>query len=157
MRSPVDLLAWFDNRRMLVISSRKNKLIMNWRRLILFVPLLYGATAVISLPFGLLAVVWIHAGKAVPSGLVYAHTVVLVLTSSAVFYWLFRRQPARPLLHGVAVALITWVISLPIEVGIFKRTWGDWSRGAILLSLAVALGWLVYKKQRLPAVNEKTT
>jgi hypothetical protein len=119
---------------------------LNWKRVAVFVGLLYCATLAAAFPFGFMVGIYIARGHPVPDWIPVGQPLALLCAGTAVFFCLARYQSERVWRHAVAVLLIGWLLAFGINVvvlGVRVRAWAmSLPLFAVPLVIGVSLGRL---------------
>ena len=121
---------------------------MNWKRIAVFVLILFLATAAAGIPFDVIAEVlsarqahekgWLR--EPLPLWVLLGKALAVFTAATVVFYQLANRQHDRPWRHALMVAVIAWLVSLPINVWGLGVPETVWSPGIIALLVALSVG-----------------
>ncbi len=123
---------------------------MNWKRIGLYVVFLFLATALATFPFGFLLAIFQRQGQTVPNWVIFGPAIAVPLAAIIVFIRLSVIQFTRTFSHIVAVTILTWLLSFPINVLALKQPPFQWASSGLFLVLPMLLGWLLgqYFQQR---------
>jgi hypothetical protein len=114
---------------------------MNHRRILAFVALLLVVTAAASFPFGFIRGFLAHStGSEPPLWLLPAQALAVLIASIAVIAILAKRQREKTWEHAWNVAIVSWLVSFPLNVLLLRQPWLVWARGFVVLTLVVFVG-----------------
>jgi hypothetical protein len=113
---------------------------MNWRRIVIFMLILFLATAAAAFPFGFIRGYAQASGRFVPSWVGVGQALVVPLAGAVVVALLAKRQITRPWEHAWAAVLGAWLLTLPINVMLLGQAPRQWLGGLIPSCLIVILG-----------------
>ena len=113
---------------------------ISWKRILLFVLLTYVATFLAAFPFGFLEGYLTSRGDEVPSWLPAGMAVASLLSMLGVFTTLAFVQRSRTVVHVVAVALLAWLTSYPVNVALIGQPAAEWAASGIIVALLAAVG-----------------
>jgi len=128
---------------------------MNWKRIIIYVGILFLATAVAAFPFGFIVGFLQAAGKVAPLWITLGQAVAISLTSILVFAHLAKRQREKTFLHAWCVGIGAWLISFPINVLFLRQPILVWIAGIILIAVTLLIGVLIGSKLRCATPTDK--
>jgi hypothetical protein len=114
--------------------------VLNLRRILAFVGILFTATAAAAFPFGFIRGYSLGSGHVPPSWLGFGQALAVPIVAIVVIAVLARRQLVRTWEHALMVVLGAWLLSFPVNVMLFGQPWLAWLRGVIVLCVVVALG-----------------
>ncbi len=118
----------------------KERMIMNWKRIAIFTAILFLATAVAAFPFGFLSGFLKSLNKPEPTWVPTAQNIAVYVAAMIVFLILAKKQETNPWFHALAVTLLAWLISFPINVLGFGQSVLTWVFGILLLLIALVIG-----------------
>ena len=113
---------------------------MNWKRVLIFIAVIFAATAAVSFPFGFAMGILTSQGRAVPEWLPIAQGGASILAATSVFTALAMRQLDRTWEHAWAVWAGAQAASLPLNVGFLGMTPTDWAIGAAVFLIPLFFG-----------------
>lgn len=113
---------------------------MNWKRVLLYVVVMFAATAAAAFPFGLIAGFRGAQGESVPAWLPIGQGVAVSLAMLGVFVSLARRQLEQPWQHALAVGGIAFLLSYPLNVLAMGQAVAVWAQGLVVYGIALAVG-----------------
>ena len=121
---------------------------MDWKRIGLFVVLLFASTAAASLPFGFVAGFIAAGGGQVPAWLTPAQAAANLAAAGCVFGLLAKRQVQRAHHHAWAVLLLTWLVSYPLNVLMLGVPNVVWFLGVVPLAVSLYVGLAIGSRLR---------
>ena len=113
---------------------------MNWKRIFIFVLVLWLATFGASFPFGFVIGYLTVRQTPVPVWLALGQMLAVLVAAAAVFYVLARRQGNRPWLHALIVAVISWLVSFPVNVLALGQPVVTWGYSPFFLLASLSAG-----------------
>ena len=122
------------------MSARAEVGTLNWRRIVVFSAALFAATAAAAFPFGFVSGFLSSRGEPVPSWVSIGPQLAVPAAAIAVFFVLGRRQDDRPWLHALAICVVAWLISFPLNVLLLGQPLLAWGLALPALSVAQAVG-----------------
>lgn len=108
---------------------------MRWKRIALFVPLGFIATATAAFPFGFLAGLAESPGDGAPFWLRAGQAVAVSMATVLTLGWLAFIQRERTPIHLYVTAFSMWALSVVPNVLLFGRPFAQWVSGAVLSGL----------------------
>ncbi len=120
---------------------------MNWKRIAVFVGMLFLATGAASFPFGFIQGLLAAQHRQVPGWVPVAQMMAVPVAAAGVFYLLARRQADRPWGHALAVATLAWLLSFPLNVVALGRPFIEWALEIIVGLVALGVGVGIAKLQ----------
>ena len=113
---------------------------LNWKRILTFVVVLIATTFVVGFAFGTLAGASMRSGRIAPESFVLIQGLIVFLVVTLLFLVLGYVQREQTILHAVAVAVLAWLVSFPLNVLYGKQPLLQWALGVIALLLFALLG-----------------
>ena len=113
---------------------------MNWKRILIFIPILFLATAAAAFPFGRIHSFLSASNKPVPIWLPIGHGSAVLVAAIIVFLILAKKQENNTWLHAILVALFTWLVSFPINVLLIGQPILPWTISVVVLFIALSIG-----------------
>jgi hypothetical protein len=121
---------------------------MNWKRVAVFVGLLFCGTFAAAFPFGVITGIQIARGQSVPGWIPVGQPLAVLCAAALVFYSLAKRQRDRVWLHAFVVHLLGWVLSFFINVIGFGLRVRDWAVGLPLFVVPLTIGVCLGRMRR---------
>jgi hypothetical protein len=112
---------------------------MNWKRIAIFVVLMFAATFLAAFPVGVVEGFYRARGSAPPHWLIHALAVGTFAANVTVLILLAKRQKAKTWWNAWAVIFVTWVLGYPLNVGFFGQSFVGWASTILPLCVAVAI------------------
>lgn len=113
---------------------------MNWKRIMIYIGILFLSTILASLPFGVANGFFQAQGKAIPIWVKIGPAISVPCATLIVFLFLSRSQEENPWGHAVIVAILSWLISFPINVIGLGQPITTWVGTLIVISIALVTG-----------------
>jgi hypothetical protein len=104
---------------------------MNWKRIILFVFVLWGVSYAVGFIFGFLGGFLKALRFTSLDWIPYLQSIFMIAALSYVFSRLFQLQRERGFQHAFVAALLTWLSSFPINVLYFGQPTSQWFVGGL--------------------------
>lgn len=116
---------------------------MNWKRVFLFVVYLFIFTALAAFPFGFIDGFSRASGVATPVWVPLGQALSVPIACLLVFARLSYVQPEKDAVNSGMVALVSWLITFPINVILLHQSAGQWAAGFLVILVALVLGLLL--------------
>ncbi len=113
---------------------------MNWKRIALFVLLLFVATAAAAFPFGFIEGFLAAQGKTPPAWVLVGQAIAVPVAAIIVFALLAVRQSTKAFAHASVAGLLSWLLTFPINVLIFGFPAAQWFAGVFVVAIAIVIG-----------------
>jgi len=124
---------------------------MNWKKIIIYIGILFLATMLVAFPFGFIQGLFgITEGNALL--LINLCQAIAVLAASIwVFAHLTLKLQEKIFLHALCVGVGSWLLSFPINVLVFGQAILFWGLGIVIiiftLSIGILIGAIIKKKK----------
>jgi|GEM_PF-2336365 len=113
---------------------------MNWKRIGIYTAILFCATALAAFPFGVVVGFVEVNSRPAPQWAYWGEMLAVPAAAVMVFMCLAKVQAVKTWEHAVMVGLLTWLASLPLNVGLLGVSFLAWAMGVVFLALTIGLG-----------------
>ncbi len=113
---------------------------MNWTRIVVFVALRLIPITLVTVAVRIYVKPMMETGQSAPLWLLPASIIVNVGVSIAVFAFLAYLQRERTFAHVAIVAILSWLLSFPLDVLYVRVVAWVWAIGLLFVMIYAAIG-----------------
>jgi hypothetical protein len=124
---------------------------MTWKRNAKYIIIYFVATFLSTFPFGFINGFLSNRGHTPPSWLGIGQFLSVVVASILVFIFFAKSQETQVWQNGIAIVLLSWGISFPLNVLLLGIPFSTWALSLIyifiFMAIGVAIGRQLYLKK----------
>ena len=113
---------------------------MNWNRVFIFSGILILGANFAAFPFGFIQGSYISHGNPAPAWIPFATAMSVQSASIIIFLVLAIKQANNSWIHAITVAVLTWLISFPLNVLVFHVAFLSWIYSGVYILITCYIG-----------------